>query len=396
MLYAIPPITTDDAAILDALALMRSELRSSLARPRRWQGTLRRQLKARAVRGSNSIEGIDVSNDEAFAIVGHEEQDVSVDKAWLAVKGYSDAMTYSRIVAQGAAPSLDESLLKALHFMVQGYDLTKHPGQFRAGDIHVLEEETDRTVYTGPDADLVPGLVAEFLASLAQYADAGVPAVLQGAMAHLNLVMIHPFGDGNGRMSRILQSFLLYRDEIEEAVFVSIEEYLGRNTHAYYDILAEVGRGLWRPQGDASPWIEFNLTAHYRQARTVQRRIWLLSRIAERVDELVDHHGVPERCAPVVETCFAGWRIQNATYRDIAGVSANVASRDLRLLVDAGILQNRGLKRGTWYMPADGEISHLRSLREASDDLFPAGLDPYRLLRRGEALPTGADVRMAG
>lgn len=87
MLYATPPLTTDDEAVLEALDVMRSQLRTHLKRPRRWVGTIRRQLKARAVRGSNSIEGIDISDDEAFAIVGGEDKEVAVDQTWLAVKG---------------------------------------------------------------------------------------------------------------------------------------------------------------------------------------------------------------------------------------------------------------------------------------------------------------------
>jgi len=52
---------------------------------------------------------------------------------------------------------------------------------------------------------------------------------------------------------------------------MSVEEYLGRNTQAYYDVLGEVGRGSWHPENDARPWIRFNLTAHLRQARTMLR-----------------------------------------------------------------------------------------------------------------------------
>ena len=56
-------------------------------------------------------------------------------------------------------------------------------------------------------------------------------------------------------------------------LFMSIEEYLGRNTQKYYDVLAEVGRGSWQPGNDARPWIRFILTAHLRQARTMLRRV---------------------------------------------------------------------------------------------------------------------------
>lgn len=81
MLHTVPEITANDAVVLTAVDDIRGSLRHALARPRRWHGTLRRQAQARAVRGSNSIEGINVSEDQAFAIVGNEEEQVSVDAA---------------------------------------------------------------------------------------------------------------------------------------------------------------------------------------------------------------------------------------------------------------------------------------------------------------------------
>lgn len=67
-------------------------------------------------------------------------------------------------------------------------------------------------------------------------------------MAHLNLVMIHPFSDGNGRMARCLQTLVLAREGILEPEFSSIEEYLGRNTQDYYSVLAETSEGSWHPK----------------------------------------------------------------------------------------------------------------------------------------------------
>ena len=91
-------------------------------------------------------------------------------------------------------------------------------------------------------------------------------------MAHLNLVMIHPFKDGNGRMARALQTLVLAREAILAPEFSSIEEYLGRNTPAYFDVLGQVGGGKWQPERDARPWVRFVLTAHYRQALILERR----------------------------------------------------------------------------------------------------------------------------
>src|SRR6516164_8478986 len=84
----------------------------------------------------------------------------------------------------------------------------------------------------GPDHALVPALMAELVSSL--NVKSNLPSVLGAAMAHLNLVMIHPFSDGNGRMGRALQTMVLARDGILDPRFLSIEEYLGRNTLDYY------------------------------------------------------------------------------------------------------------------------------------------------------------------
>lgn len=391
MLHTVPDLTADDEAVLSAIDEIRRSLRHALARPRRWNGTLRRQARARAVRGSNSIEGISVTEDQALAIVGNEEDQVSVDATWLAVKGYSDAMTYLQVLAETSA-ALSEADLLALHFMVQGYDLTRSPGQYRRGEVFVHDDDSGRPVYTGPEPDTVPELMTEYLAALAELSASGLHPMVQGAMAHLNLVMIHPFSDGNGRMSRIVQSFMLYREQLSEVQFVSIEEYLGRNTRAYYDVLARTGRGRWSPQRSASEWIEFVLTAHYRQARTVQGRLWSADRVAEQVDDLVEAGLAPHRATPALELAFSGWALRNATYRELTDVTATTASRDLSALVSAGILQRHGAKKGAWYSPDEVYRSWLTELRDQTRLFFDAGADPYRLASRGEDIPVSSSA----
>ena len=79
--------------------------------------------------------------------------------------------------------------------------------------------------------------------------------------------------------------------------FSSIEEYLGTkaNTRTYYDVLSELGQGSWHPERDARPWVRFCLTAHFRQAKTVVRRIEQAERLWMLVAELVSERGLPER-----------------------------------------------------------------------------------------------------
>jgi len=97
----------------------------------------------------------------------------------------------------------------------------------------------------------------------------GTPAIVRAAMGHLNLAMIHPFSDGNGRMARCLQTLVLAREGLLDPAFCSIEEYLGRNTHEYYSVLADVGGANGSRPTTQCPGFDFCLAAHFNQATTL-------------------------------------------------------------------------------------------------------------------------------
>ena len=153
-----------------------------------------------------------------------------------------------------------KQFLKSLHFMMTQFDLNARPGQWRPGSVYVVNRASGDVVYEAPDVETVDPLIR----NLVDYLDNQdhQSSVVTAAMAHLNLTMIHPFKDGNGRMARALQTLMLAREGILHPVFCSIEEWLGRNTDSYYAILKEVGEGKWSPQNDALPWVRFCLRAH--------------------------------------------------------------------------------------------------------------------------------------
>ena len=149
-----------------------------------------------AVQGSNSIEGYNASLDDVAAAVEGEPTLDATTETQLALAGYRDAMTYVLQVAEDPDAGVDEGVIKALHFMMLKHDLAKSPGRWRPGYIGVREEASGRIVYEAPDAEIVPDLITSMLLLLEED---DAPALVRAAMAHLNLVMIHPFRDGNGR-----------------------------------------------------------------------------------------------------------------------------------------------------------------------------------------------------
>jgi Fic family protein len=392
MVFSTPQLQEDEQRVLGLIDELREQLRDRVAEPRRWVGGLRRVTFARAVQGSNSIEGYNASLEDAVAAVDGEELLDADTETRLAVAGYRDAMTYVLQFAQDDAAQVDEGLLKALHFMMLRHDLSKHPGRWRPGAIFVRSEPTGDIVYEGPDAELVPDLIREMLNELETSSEASV--LVRAAIAHLNLVMIHPFKDGNGRMARCLQTLILAKEKVVAPVFSSIEEYLGRNTQAYYDVLGEVGEGSWHPDHSAQPWIRFCLTAHYRQAKTLVRRYEEYERLWRDCAVLARERGLPERSVGALMDAAMGLRIRNAAYRitvevsDGEEISELTATRDLKALVESGLFRAVGERRGRYYL-ASATLRHLwEQIRSERPPRYRD--DPFEIVATGDALDRAA------
>ena len=297
MLFRLPQLDEAESEVINNIEGLRKSLSRQIgAVPRRWTGMLRRNAFARAIQGSNSIEGYNVSVEDAIAAAEGEEPLEADAATWAEIIGYRNAMTYVLQLAEDPHFSFTSGLLRSFHFMMLQHDLAKNPGRWRPGAIFVRNDERGEIVYDGPDVDLVPQLMKELVLWLRK-GELKAPAVVRAAMAHLNLVMIHPYSDGNGRMARCLQALVLAREGILAPQFCSIEEYLGRNTQAYYDVLAEVGAGSWHPERDARPWLRFVLTAHYRQAQTLLRRVRESERVWDALEKTVaDRSDQGSRC----------------------------------------------------------------------------------------------------
>lgn len=358
MLFEAEKLEDKEIEVLASINEMRSVLRTRVGVPHRWYGLLRRNSFARAIRGSNSIEGYNVSREDAIAAAGGDEPVEAKGTTWNAVTGYRNAMTFVLQLAKDENFRYNEGFIRSLHFMMLHYDLGKHPGNWRPGPIYVLDEAKQEVVYEGPDAERVPALVTELIDSLNLASEAD--ATIKAAMAHLNLVLIHPFSDGNGRMARCLQTLVLAREGILEPEFCSIEEYLGRNTQDYYAALQETARGLWSPHDQTLNWIRFNLVAHYRQASTLLRRTRLIDRLWGEIEREIVRRGLPERACFALADAAIGHKVRNASYRGLADISPNLASRDLQMMVNAGLLVTDGEKRGREYS-ASPYLTELRA-----------------------------------
>lgn len=382
MLYEEPTLEPSERKVLDDIRELWKRLRFQLQqRPFKWRGQLARTLRARAIQGSNTIEGYVVSEEDALAAVLGAEKSADADEtAWPNVLHYREAMDY--VLALSGAPDFaySKDLIRSLHFIMLRHAPHAHPGVWRQGPIFVRRAGTGEPVHEGADADKVPGLIEELAVHLTEH-DSDTPTrLVRAAMAHLNLVMIHPFSDGNGRMSRCLQTLVLVRgggaddalSSVMDPTFSSIEEYLGRNILEYYDVLAKVGGGSWDPSRDARPWVRFCLKAHLQQAWLSKRYFDRVGEVSEVVEAVLADRGVPDRAGTSLANAAMGATLRNEVYRYEADVSMTVASRDLKQLVEAKLLVAVGDKRGRHYVASDELLKLVRPARKR-----PALPDPF-------------------
>ena len=383
MLFRAPELAPLEIEVVQEIERLTAALAYMFSHHHRWYGLLRRNTEARAVRGSNAIEGLHVTIEDAVAAVEGEEPIDPKAEAWLAVSGYRAAMTFVLQKSQDPFFRFSAETLKALQFMMTGFDLSKNPGRWRPGAIFVRDETTGEQVYEGPPIEAVPALTDELLDQL--NTEKRLPCVVEAAMAHLNLVMIHPFSDGNGRMGRCLQTLVMARSGIVAPPFSSIEEYLGRNTRPYYDVLAEVGQGAWHPERDARPWVRFCLTAHFRQAMTLHRRTRQMEKMCDELEVIAQREGLPGRCVLPLADAAVGMKIRNPSYRHAADVTDTVAGRDLKALTEAGLLVAMGEKRGRFYIASPTIIGVREKFAEPKAVADPF-VDPSVFRKPGENL----------
>lgn len=375
-LYPAAELDAADQRVLHGIATLRNELGYRLAQPRSWQGQFRRTLTARAIQGSNSIEGHQVSLDDAEDVVEHEPPPAG-SSVPPEIVGYRDALTFVQQLAGAPHFRYERMLLSALHFLMRDHRLDISPGRYRTGMIFVRDNQPHEVVYEGPEPEQVPGLVDELLDWLT-HGDTDAPVYVRAAMAHLNLVNIHPWRDGNGRMARCLHTLVLARDGVLAPEFSSIEEWLGsgRNTHDYHDVLSAVGGLRWSPDAPGRtthPWVRFCLRAHHMQAQLVRCRYDGYARLWVELEDLAKCRGLPERAVHALFAAARGRRVRRVTYQHDAGLGDGQAVRDLRILARAGLLDPVGETRARSYIAA----AVLHDLGRRIDHDLPPIVDPY-------------------
>ena len=154
LLYTYPELDPIERRVLNRIDELQRDLRHFVVQdPKRWTGILARMTRARALRASNSIENINVSQEDAVAAVDGEDPAETDRQTWRAVVGYQQAMTYILQRCRDHDFQFSVDAILAIHFMISQSDLDANPGNFRRGWVGVRNTRTNEVVHEGVSRD---------------------------------------------------------------------------------------------------------------------------------------------------------------------------------------------------------------------------------------------------
>lgn len=356
MIHELPRLGAADRSLLARLDELHGQLRSEAGAAQPWSQELRRAAEIDSVAGSVSIEGYVVDEVQARSLVDGASARGD-DDAQLAFAGYARAMQHIAVLSVDPEFEWSKRLMLDLHFDACSFQRTASPGSWRSGPIYITDA-AGGIAYEAPPAREVSRLMGEVVDWL-EHGDLDAHVAVRAALAHLQVVSVHAFRDGNGRVSRLVQSLVLARAGILAPSLGSIEPYLARNTPAYYEQLQRAHGAAYDPSIDAAGWIRFCVEAHIHEA---QRRLDLHADAARRWQVLERHvteRGWPDRLVIALEQSLVGG-LDRARYLVECDISAPTASLDFRQLVAAGLIEATGKGRMTSYRATSALRSMIR------------------------------------
>ena len=289
---------------------------------------------------SSQIEGTQSSLSDLLLFELEEAPGAPLEDV-IEVSNYVAALDHGLARLRGGFP-LSNRLIREIHGVLlrRGRGSDKNPGEFRRSQNWIGGTRPGNAVFVPPPHPAVPDCMAA-LERFLHADDDGLPVLLRAGLAHVQFETIHPFLDGNGRVGRLLITFLLCQAGVLQQPLLYLSLYLKQNRAAYVELLDRVRR-----EGDWEAWLEFFLagvTQVAEEAVTAAGRLLELFR-ADR--SRIERAGRRAGSALRVHDALMARPIQSVTSTvDSTGLSFPAAASAMDLLVEFDIARELTGKR---------------------------------------------------
>ena len=248
--------------------------------------------KIQSTEASNRIEGIFTSDDRIKSLAQSKTTPRNRDESEIA--GYRDVL--NTIHESYEYIPISASYILQLHRDLYKYVGNIDGGKFKAGDNIIRETDKDgneRVRFRPVPAWEAPDAIDELCKSYADVKDEIDPLVLN-SMFILDFLCIHPFNDGNGRMSRLLTLLLLYQTGFIVGKYVSIEKIIEESKETYYEVLQDSSIGWHENENDYKPFVNYMLGVIIGAYKDFESRVKLVTNPnfskPDRIREIIKNH----------------------------------------------------------------------------------------------------------
>lgn len=309
---------------------------------------LRRAATIESIGSSTRIEGARLSNREVEELLSNIDIRSFATRDEQGVAGYAEVM--ETVFTGWEAIALTENHLKQLHRDLLRYSDKdeRHRGSYKTLPNHLEAFGPDGkslgVVFATASPFDTPRLMGELVAWFGQAERAAVLHPLVAiAIFTVVLLEIHPFQDGNGRLSRVLTTLLLLRAGYLYVPYSSLESVIEENKDNYYLALRRTQGTIRSEAPDWEPWVTFFLKALQAQKRRLEKKV-------ERERVLLGD--LPPLSVQILELAREHGRVTVAGIVKATGANRSTIKDHLKSLVERGHLAPHGAGRGAWYGPA--------------------------------------------
>lgn len=306
---------------------------------------LRRVATIESVGSSTRIEGSKLSDREVESLLSNLRRQSFTTRDEQEVAGYAEVMNL--VFESWQDIPFNENHIKQLHQQLLRHSDkdTRHRGHYKTAANHVVAFDENGTqlgvVFQTASPFDTPRLMTELVDWVQQERALGrLHPLLVIALCVVIFLAIHPFQDGNGRLSRVLTTLLLLQAGYGYVPYSSLESVVEQSKDAYYLALRQTQGTIRGETPDWQPWLGFFLRAMGEQIARLEKKI-------ER--EKLVLAALPELSLAIIEFTREHGRITIGVAIKLTGASRNTLKQHFRALVERGQLNQHGKGRGVWY-----------------------------------------------
>lgn len=319
---------------------------TSLLAPERLS-SLKAVATIESIGSSTRIEGVQLSDSQIEKLLGGIGKHSFISRDEQEVAGYAEAMNL--IFSSFEELQLNENHIKQLHSALLKFSSKdeRHRGEYKKFPNHVEAFDANKKsmgiVFQTSSPFDTPREMNELVEWTRQNLSRNeLHPLLVIAVFVVSFLAIHPFQDGNGRLSRVLTSLLLLKAGYSYVPYSSLERVVETNKDAYYLSLRRAQATLKTDSSKLNDWIDFFLECMKKQKDNLQKRL---------SEELLLQK-LSGLSADIVALAKDRSRISISDIVNVTGKNRNTVKAHLRTLVSTGRLLQEGTGKGTWYKPA--------------------------------------------